>query len=216
MAQRALHAVEEFANVATHGLGLLASVVALPLFIGLALRGGDPGVIVGVTIFAATLVTVYAASTVYHVMPPGPRKEYWRRMDQAAVYLLIAGTYTPFALGVLRGPLGYALLATVWIAAFAGVTMKVKWRVQRPRLENASYLGLGWMIIVASEPLVNSIGWAGLWWILAGGVAYTVGTVFLVCQARVRFGHCAWHVFVLGGSACHAIAVVNYALILPP
>ena len=105
------------------------------------------------------------------------------------------------------------MLGIVWLAALIGIAVKVHWRVESPRLENAVYLGMGWIILVAAETLVERIGWAGLAWILAGGVAYTIGTVFLVCQSRVRFGHCAWHVFVLGGSACHAIAVVNYGLI---
>jgi hemolysin III len=206
--------VEELANVATHGVGLLASLAALPMLVLLAARGGDPGVVVGVSIFGATLVAAYAASTIYHVLPHGPRKAFWRSLDQSAVYLLIAGTYTPFALGVLRGPWGWTLLATVWLIAIAGIIAKAGLGIHAPRAENFIYLGMGWLILVAVDPLVTAIGWAGLAWILAGGIAYTVGTIFLVCQSRVRFGHCAWHVFVLGGSACHLIAVANYGL--PP
>jgi hemolysin III len=104
---------------------------------------------------------------------------------------------------------------TVWLAAIAGIVVKVGLRVHAPRFENAAYLAMGWLVLVATKPLLERIGWAGLAWLLAGGIAYSVGTVFLVRQARVRFGHCAWHVFVLGGSACHAIAVVNYGLNLP-
>jgi hemolysin III len=207
--------VEEIANVATHGFGLAASLAAFPVFVLLASRGGDLGVIVGATIFGLTLVGAYAASTIYHALPLGPRKKMWRSLDQSAVYLLIAGTYTPFALGALRGPWGWGLLVTVWLAAIAGIVVKVGLRVHAPRFENATYLAMGWLILVATKPLLERIGWAGLAWLLAGGIAYSVGTVFLVRQARVRFGHCAWHVFVLGGSACHAIAVVNYGLNLP-
>ncbi|MEX2151948.1 MAG: hemolysin III family protein [Gemmatimonadaceae bacterium] len=207
--------VEELANVATHGFGLLASLAAFPILVLLAAQRGDAGVIVGVTIFAATLVGAYAASTMYHALPPGPRKDMWKRLDQTAVYLLIAGTYTPFTLGALRGPWGWTLLATIWTAALIGIVIKVGFRAQAPTLETVTYLGMGWLVVVAAEPLLQRIGWAGLAWLLAGGIAYTIGTVFLVCQARVRFGHCAWHVFVLGGSACHAIAVVNYGLTLP-
>jgi hemolysin III len=207
--------VEELANVATHGVGLLASLAALPVLVLLAARSGDLGVIVGVSIFGATLVSAYAASTIYHVLPDGPRKALWRSLDQSAVYLLIAGTYTPFALGVLRGPWGWTLLGIVWFIALAGIVAKAGLGIHAPRAENFIYLAMGWLIVVAIEPLLATIGWTGLAWILAGGIAYTVGTVFLVCQSRVPFGHCAWHVFVLGGSACHAVAVLNYGLRLP-
>jgi hemolysin III len=207
--------VEELANVATHGLGLVASLAAFPVLVFLAMRAGDAGVIVGVTIFAATLVGAYAASTAYHAMPPGPRKVMCRELDQAAVYLLIAGTYTPFALGALRGPWGWTLLTTIWVAALTGVVLKLNYRVHAPKLETYIYLGMGWLIIVAVGPLLQRIGWAGLGWLLAGGIAYTIGTVFLINQSRLRFGHCAWHVFVLGGSACHLVAVVNYGLRVP-
>jgi hemolysin III len=204
--------VEELANVATHGFGLLASLAAFPILVFLAARTGDPMMVVGVGIFAAALVAVYGASTVFHALPAGPRKKLWRELDQGAVYLAIAGTYTPFMLGVVRGALGWTLLAIVWVAAISGIILKVGFRVHWPRVENFIYLGMGWLVIVAIEPLVQRIGWAGFGWLLAGGIAYSVGTVFLVRQSRMRFGHCAWHIFVLGGSACHAVAVVGYGL----
>jgi hemolysin III len=215
MSARIGTALEEMANVATHGFGLVASIAALPVLIFMAARGGDAVTIVGVAIFGVTLVAAYASSTVYHALPAGPRKNRWRSLDQVAVYLLIAGTYTPFALGVLRGPWGWALLGTIWLAAAIGIALKIGWRVEAPRAENITYLAMGWLIIVAADPLLDRIGWGGLAWIFAGGIAYSVGTIFLVCQQRMRYGHCAWHVFVLGGSACHAIAVVNYGMILP-
>jgi hemolysin III len=207
--------VEELANIATHGFGLVASVAAFPILVILAARGGDAGVIVGVSIFATTLIVAYAASTIYHSMPAGPRRVFWRRVDQAAVYLLIAGTYTPLALGALRGPWGWTLLAVVWAAAFVGIGAKLGFRTEAPTLETITYLGMGWLVVVAIQPLLQSLGWTGLAWLLAGGVAYSVGTIFLVCQTRIRYGHCAWHVFVLGGSACHAVAIANYTLTLP-
>lgn len=204
--------VEELVNVMTHGLGLVVSLAAFPLLILLAARSGDTGVLVGVIVFGASLVSVYAASTMYHAVPPGPRKSLWLRLDQSAVYLLIAGTYTPFSLGVLRGPWGWGLLVTVWLAALTGIAVKLGLRLHAPKVETVIYLAMGWLIIVAVQPLSERIGWDGLAWLLAGGIAYSVGTVFLQWQSRLRFGHCAWHVFVLGGSACHAIAVVNYGL----
>ena len=205
--------VEELANVATHGFGLVASVAAFPVLILLAARSGDLWAIVGVTIFGAALVAAYAASTMYHAMPPGPRKERWLRADQSAVYLLIAGTYTPFTLGALRGPWGWGLLTTIWLAAFIGICMKCRWRVTTPTVENLTYLTMGWVVLIAIQPLLRHIGWAGLAWLLAGGLAYTVGVLFL--SSRIRFGHCAWHVFVLGGSACHVIAVISYGINAP-
>jgi hemolysin III len=207
--------LEELVNVATHGFGLVVSLAVFPIFVMLAAQGGDAAVVVGVTIFAITLVGAYAASTIYHAMPLGERKELWRRLDQAAVYLLIAGTYTPFALGALRGPWGWALLVTIWLAALVGIVVKVRRRVNAPTLENVTYLGMGWLVVVATKPLLASIGWVGFAWLIAGGLAYTVGTFFLINQSRLRFGHCAWHVFVLGGSACHAIAVMGYGVTLP-
>ena len=207
--------VEELANVATHGFGLVASVIAFPVLVAIAARGGDAGVIVGVSIFALTLVGAYAASTIYHSMPHGPRRIFWRRVDQAAVYLLIAGTYTPLALGALRGRWGWTLLVIVWLAAAVGITAKLGRRSEAPRLETITYLAMGWLAVFAMQPLLHSIGWPGFLWLLGGGLAYTVGTVFLVCQSRIRYGHCAWHVFVLGGSACHAIPIANYAVRIP-
>ena len=207
--------LEEFVNVVTHGAGLVASVVLFPVFVYLAARAGDAGVVVGATIFAVTLIGAYAASTVYHSCRPGPRRDLWRRLDQSAVYLLIAGTYTPFALGALRGPWGWSLLTIGWLAALVGIIAKVALRIDASALENVTYLAMGWMVVIATRPLLERIGWVGLAWILAGGVAYTIGTIFLVNQRRLRFGHCAWHIAVLGGSACHAIAVANYGLTLP-
>lgn len=207
--------VEEIANVATHGLGLIASLAVFPAVVLVAMRWGDPGVVVGAAVFGASLIGVYASSTMYHALPTGPRKDLWRSLDQCAVYLLIAGTYTPFALGALRGPWGWALLGTIWLAALTGIIVKIGLRRHADRVENAAYLAMGWFVLVAAGPLLEQIGWAGLAWLLAGGVAYTVGTIFLVRQSRLRFGHCAWHVFVLGGSACHVVAVLNYGLAIP-
>lgn len=213
--RRLTDTLEEIVNVVTHGAGLVASVALLPVFVMLAARGGDMGIVIGVTIFALTLIGAYAASTMYHSRRPGPLRDMWRRLDQSAVYLLIAGTYTPFALGALRGPWGYTLLAIVWLGAIAGIVAKVKLRIDKAAMETAIYLTMGWMVTVAVRPLLVTIGWQGLAWIAAGGIAYTVGVIFLVNQRRLRYGHCVWHVAVLGGSACHAIAVVNYGMMLP-
>lgn len=206
---------EEIVNVVTHGTGFAASVALLPVLVFLAAQAGDTPIIVGVTIFGLTLIGAYAASTMYHSRRPGPRRDLWRRLDQSAVYLLIAGTYTPFALGALRGTWGWTLLVIIWLAALTGIVMKVKLRIDKAAMETAIYLGMGWGVMSAVKPLVSTIGWAGLGWIAAGGVFYTLGVAFLVNQKRLRYGHCIWHVAVLGGSACHVIAVVNYGLNMP-
>jgi len=202
--------VEEIANVATHGFGLVASLAALPVFILMAARGGDVWAIVGAAVFGATLISAYAASTVYHAVPTGPYKALWRRLDQCAVYLLIAGTYTPFTLGVLRGPWGWTMFVLVWLGALIGIVACVTMRVRSSKIENLIYLAMGWLVVVAAKPLLASIGWSGLGWIAAGGIMYSLGVVFL--SSRMRFGHCAWHVCVLGGSACHVVAVMGYAI----
>lgn len=213
--RRLTDTLEEIVNVATHGAGLVASVVLLPVLVLLASRAGDTPVVVGVTVFAMTLIGAYACSTMYHSRRPGPNRDLWRRLDQAAVYMLIAGTYTPFALGALRGPWGWTLLAVIWAAALTGVAIKVGFRIEAPTVETITYLAMGWMIVVAFRPLLERIGWAGFGWIAAGGIAYTIGTIFLVNQKKLRYGHCIWHLMVLSGSACHAIAVANYGVLLP-
>jgi hemolysin III len=204
--------VEEFANAVSHGLGLVASLAAFPILVLIAMREGDAWVTLGVGIFAMTLIGVYAASTVYHSLKPGPAKDLWLRLDYAAIYLFIAGTYTPFTLGPLRGPVGWALLAAVWIIALAGIGIKFRIGPKRETLSNLAYLGLGWLVVVAIKPLVTHIGWAGLAWLFAGGLAYSIGVIFVACQKRIRYGHCIWHVFVLAGSVCHVVAVVAYGI----
>jgi len=215
MSRRLAIEAEEVANAATHGLGLLASLAALPFLIQFALQRGDAMVVIGVTVFGLSLVAAYAASTVYHTMPPGPTKDLWLRIDYAAIYLLIAGTYTPFTLGALRGPWGWSLLVVVWCGALLGVFAKVKFGGRYNFVSTAAYLVLGWLAIVATDPLLRTIGWTGFRWLIAGGLAYTIGVAFFACGTRVRFSHCAWHLCVLAGSLCHVIAVTGYAIRLP-
>ena len=209
--RRLTDTLEEIVNVITHGTGFLVSVALLPVLVMFASQTGDTPVVVGVFIFGLTLIGAYGASTMYHSRRPGPNRILWRRLDQSAVYLLIAGTYTPFALGALRGPWGWGILAVSWTAAIIGIAAKVGFRIDKASIETATYLALGWMVIVAIKPLMATIGLAGLAWIGAGGVFYTVGVAFLVNQRKLRYGHCVWHVAVLGGSACHCVAVLNYA-----
>ena len=207
--------LEEVANAVTHGLGLVASLAALPLLIVLAARRGDAWAIVGASVFGASLVTVYATSTIYHSLRLGPAKELWRRLDHAAIYLLIAGTYTPFTLGALRGPWGWSLFGVVWGVAAVGIAAKVVFGPRLKMLSTVAYLVMGWLVIIAIRPLLIRVGWGGVGWLLAGGVAYSLGVIFYARDEKLRFGHSVWHLFVLGGSVCHAIAVAGYGLTGP-
>lgn len=208
---------EEVANAMSHGVGLVASIAAFPLLVIIALRRGDALAALGAAVFGMSLLCVYVTSTVYHALPGGPVKARWQRLDHAAIYILIAGTYTPFSLGALRGPVGWTLLAVVWTAALAGAGVKMMVGVSRrlQQLSTATYLALGWMALVVFDPLLARLGWGGLGWLIGGGVAYTLGVIFFSCDERIRFGHCVWHVFVLGGSLCHAVAVVAYGVAVP-
>lgn len=207
---QALHP-EEWANALTHGAGFVAALVALPVLVGTALRGGDMLQVVGMSVFGASLVLLYGASAAYHAVRPSPAKRLLRRVDHSAIYLLIAGTYTPFALGPLRGPWGWTLLAAIWGMALLGVVLKSVRRIGGGWLSTVLYVGMGWFAVVAIDPLLARIGWGGIGWLLAGGLAYTGGVAFYATDHRVRFGHAVWHLFVLAGSALHVVAVLRHA-----
>jgi hemolysin III len=210
MPSTSFSAREELANSLSHGLGLLGAIVATPVLIVGATRGGDAGDIVGRSVFGATLVVLYLASTCYHASPAGRLKEWLRRVDHAAIYLLIAGTYTPFTLGVLRGAWGWSLFGIVWGAAAVGVCTKMISGVRYPRVSTAIYLLMGWLIVVAAAPLLHTMPTRGIQWLVLGGALYTLG-VPLFAAGRIRYNHLAWHVFVLAGSTCHFVAVMWYA-----
>lgn len=203
---------EEVANSIVHGLGLAGALVAGPLAIVAAVRrGADGWRVAGATVFAATLVLMYLTSTLYHAWPSSPHrvrtKGRLRTCDHAAIYLLIAGTYTPFLVGALRGAWGWSLLAAEWGLAAAGIVAKVRWGFRWPRLSTGMYVGMGWLALVAIGPLAARLSPAGLGWLVAGGVCYTAGVGFYATDWRVRYGHAVWHVFVAGGSACHVVAL---------
>ncbi len=211
-------APEEIANSVTHGLGLAAAAVVGPLLVGTTVRrGADGWHVAGATVFAATLVLMYLTSTLYHACPAEPpdsrrarRKERLRTLDHAAIYLLIAGTYTPFLLGAMRGAWGWSLLAAEWGLAAVGIVAKVRWGFRWPRLSTWMYVGMGWLALVALKPLLERVSPAGVGWLIAGGVCYTAGVAFYATDWRVRYGHAVWHLFVAGGSACHVWAVLRH------
>ena len=208
--ERAQSLGEEIANSVSHGVGLLAAVAAVPFLVVAAVERGEAAGIVGASIFATTMVLLYLASTLYHALPANRAKGVFRVLDHAAIYLLIAGTYTPFTLGVLRGAWGWTLFGLVWGLALAGVVVKAVGGVQHLRVSTGFYLVMGWLFLIAAKPLWLRLPSWGLFWLVAGGMAYTVGVAFFRAE-RVRYAHFVWHLFVLAGTACHFIAVFRYA-----
>ena len=200
---------EEIANSVTHGVGALASLVALPFLVMAGLPHGV-GVVVGNVVFGASLFLLYISSTIYHSLARNRAKRVFRIIDHSAIYVLIAGTYTPFMLGVLRGPWSWSLLAVVWGLAVLGVALTSAVGVKFPRASVVVYIMMGWLIVVAVKPLMTYLPSAGLAWLAAGGLAYTGGTAFYGWK-RLRYHHTVWHLFVLTGSICHFVAVLCYA-----
>jgi hemolysin III len=202
---------EEIANAVSHGIGFLLAVASLPILVVFAARDGRAADIVGVSIFSATMMLLYFVSALYHAVPTGHFKTWLNRLDHAAIFLFIAGSYTPFVLGVLHGPWGWSLFGVVWAIAAVGVTLKLLNRLSHPLLSTGLYVAMGWVAIVAAGPLVNRMPAAGLAWLVAGGLAYTAGAVVFLFDSRFRFAHFLWHLFVLAGSACHFFAALWYA-----
>jgi hemolysin III len=202
------HIGEAVANSVTHGLGLVASLIALPIVVQGSLARGDTAQIVGAVVFGLSLVVLYGASTVYHSFAHSRAHRVLRLIDHSAIYLLIAGSYTPFALGPLRGRLGTALLISVWSMAILGIALKSFRGMGKGWLSTALYIGMGWISIVAIRPLITNVGAAGVWWLVAGGLCYTGGVVFYATDKKLRYGHAVWHLFVLAGSTCHFFAVL--------
>jgi len=201
---------EEIANSVSHGVGLLAAGVGVPFLVVAAVERGEVAGIVGASVFATTMVLLYLTSTLYHALPANRAKRVFRVLDHAAIYLLIAGTYTPFTLGVLHGPWGWTVFGLVWGLAAAGVVVKAVGGVRHLRVSTALYLIMGWLLLIAAKPLWLRMPPWGLFWLFAGGLAYTLGVAFF-CANRVRYAHFVWHLFVLTGTACHFIAVFRYA-----
>jgi hemolysin III len=211
-AKRVQSRAEEIANTLSHGLGLIAALVAAPFMIQHARGQGDAAFIVGASVFVATMVLLYLASTLYHALPAGRAKRVFRVIEHSAIFLLIAGTYTPFTLGVLHGAWGWSLLGLIWGLAVAGVVLKALNRMSHPIISTSLYLLMGWLIVIAIQPLSDRVAASGLLWLIAGGLAYTVGVVFFAFDSRLRYGHFIWHLFVMAGTTCHYFAVLWYAV----
>ncbi len=199
---------EDVANWLTHAVGaVLAGAAAAALVVMASLRG-DAARVVGVSIFGVTLVWLYLASTVYHLARDARRKAWLRKVDHASIYLLIAGTYSPFVLGPLRGGWGWALFGVTWGLAIAGIVFKVFWTGRFPRLSTAVYIAMGWVALVAIVPIAQRLSPATIAWLVAGGLAYTGGVAFYAAH-RLPYAHAVWHLFVLLGSACHTVAIAQ-------
>jgi hemolysin III len=195
----------------SHAVGFLAAVVATPfLMLGAARRGGSVAML-GAGLFAGTVIVLYLASTIYHALPNNKAKRIFRVIDHSAIFLLIAGTYTPFTLGVLRGVWGWTLFGIVWALAVLGVALKAIGGIRYPWLSTTLYVAMGWLVLIAIRPLWVRVPVAGWAWLITGGLAYTAGIAFYAAE-RVRYGHFVWHVFVLMGTVCHFFAVLWYAV----
>jgi len=202
---------EEIANSISHGIGLIAALIGTPFLINHAVWYGDAGFIVGTCIFSMTIILLYFASTFYHALPVGKTKRVFRVIEHSSIFLLIAGTYTPFTLGVLHGAWGWTLFGVTWGLALIGVTLKAFDITIRPILSTGLYLLMGWVIVIAVDPLLTRVPTAGLLLLIAGGLSYTVGVIFFATDSRLLYGHLIWHLFVMVGTVCHYFAVLWYA-----
>jgi hemolysin III len=202
---------EEIIHALTHGVGVILSIAGLSWMLYLSIAAADPWRIVASSIYGATLISLFLASTVYHSMYASQHRDLFKLLDHCAIYLLIAGSYTPFLLVAMRTDGGWWLFGTVWALATAGIVKKLWFRHRFPKIALASYLAMGWLIVVAAPQLVDAIGPNGLAWLIAGGMCYSVGAIFYVVK-RIPFNHAVWHVFVLGGGICHFLGIVWYVL----
>ncbi len=204
---------EEIANSATHGVGVLLSILGLVVLVYLAATRGNIWHIVSSSIFGATMILLYLSSTLYHSIPTPRAKKILRLLDHISIYLLIAGTYTPFLLVNLRGPWGWFLFGLVWGIALMGILLKVSPLAHKRGLSLTLYLVLGWIILIAIKPLLSYLDPAGILLLVAGGIAYTSGIAFYGWK-RLPYNHAIWHLFVIAGSCFHFFAVLLY--VLPP
>ncbi len=204
---------EEIANSITHGLGALLSVAALTLLVTFAAHQADAWRVVSFSIYGTTMVLLFLASTLYHSLQHPKSKGVFKILDHCSIYLLIAGTYTPFLLVSIRGITGWILFTVIWTLAITGIVFKVRFGSKYKKLSIATYILMGWLVLVASQELASSISASGMYWLLAGGLFYTFGTVFYLWK-KLPFNHAIWHLFVLGGCACHFFAILFH--VLPP
>jgi hemolysin III len=211
LADRAQTLGEEIANAISHGIGFAFAIASLPILLAFAPAHSTTLNIVAACVFSSSMMLLYGVSTLYHAWPGGRFKAWLNRLDHAAIYVFIAGSYTPFVLGVLRGSWGWSLFATIWTMALVGVTAKLLNRLQHQMWSTALYVAMGWLAVIAAAPLVARMPGSGLAWLIAGGIAYTLGAIVFLFDSKLRYAHFVWHLFVLGGSTCHFFAVLWHA-----
>ena len=198
---------EERANAASHGLGCLLALASMPVLADQVDAARHPIRHLGVTVFIASMVLMYAVSALYHALPVGAAKRALRKCDHAVIFIFIAGSYTPFALGQIQRGEGWQMLAGVWGIALLGVLLKLLDRLRHPLLSTGLYLAFGWMVLVVGRPMLDSLPPQGLQLLVAGGVAYSLGSLFFLIDRRMPYSHLVWHLFVITGSTCHFLAV---------
>lgn len=208
MHTRAQSRSEELANSLSHGVGFLLALASMPILISVCARQGGSVGVVGATVFASTMALLYLTSALYHGLPECRAKLVFQKLDYQVIFLFIAGSYTPFALGPLHGAWGWTLFGLIWTMAWLGVLMKAFNWLTHPLWSTALYLVMGWTALIAAVPIVSLIPTGGLIWLVAGGLAYTFGVIFYLTDARLRFGHLVWHLFVMTGTVCHFFAVL--------
>ncbi|MDP1901456.1 MAG: hemolysin III family protein [Rubrivivax sp.] len=203
---------EEIANAVSHGIGFGLALVALPILVLTAARRGTAADVVGAAIFAASMILSYGTSTLYHALRPGRAKRAFNRLDHAAIYVFIAGSYMPYLLGVLRGAWGWTLMGIVWGVATFGVIAKLANRLRHPLWSTGLYVAMGWVALIAAVPMFERLSGPGLAWLVAGGLSYTLGAGVFLFDTKFHYGHLVWHLFVLTGSTCHFFAAVWHAV----
>ena len=202
---------EEIFNTATHGIGTVLAAFGLLLLVVKSAASGKALCITSTAIFGISMVLLYTVSTLYHSIKPERVKQVFKVLDHASIFLLIAGTYTPFTLLVLRGAWGWSIFGVVWGLAITGIVIESIFIKKIKLLSLILYLSMGWLVIVALKPLIRSIPPEGLYWLIAGGLSYTLGVIFYVMK-KVKYAHGIWHLFVLGGTTCHFFAVYYYVI----
>lgn len=203
---------EEFANFLTHGGGLLFALVGAGVLVNAVAENTDQALRFGCWIYALALIAVYAASTLSHSFENPARRHFFRSLDQGVIFLFIAGNFTPFAIAYLHGNMLWILLAVMWVIAVTGFCSKVFWKHRVEATAVTHYLALGWLPVMAIDPILRALPAGGIFWCAAGGVCYTVGTVFLTFDTKFRYFHALWHILVIAGSYCHFLVIIDYAI----